>query len=338
MKVLTAFLDRRREQRTQRLYDEGRELVDSYAYEEALKVGRKLRKLRYSGAFEIEALAYSGLEQHEDAVRVLREGLALAPAAWPNWMLLGSCLSDLKRYSEASLAYDRAAACEGSDRTVLDFNRAIVAWRQKHYPEALRLLDNVLSYESEEFRLRVVSLRVQLFHDLGRNAEAEDLASRTLHAWRDAESEEGTRDIGEIAAVRTKIRRERGDDRERLRGEAIEWWRHSREDQLLWEIRELQSQYSPQAQYFRLMIEARLSPDSEMGEHAEGFHIKVDAVADTPEEALAYYGELEFLQAEFRITGTEVMHPAGDSPKGVYWLSGRVFYKEEPSPPASRAR
>lgn len=331
MNLITAFLDRRREQRTRKLYEEAHELLDGGSYEEALKFARKLRKVRYSGAFEIEALAYSALEQYDDAVRVLREGLALAPAAWPNWMLLASTLSDLKQYDEALLAYDRAQACSGSDRNVIDYNRGIVAWRQKKPQEALRLFDGVLSYPDPEFGLKVVAARVGVLHDLGRDAEAEDLGVRTLNAWVDTESEYGSEQIGATASVVTAIRRKRGDNPLKLRTEAIEWWRRTNHDELLWEIRELQNRRSPDAQYFRMAIEAVLTEETVelFGGEANAFHRKIEVIADTPEEGLEYYKELEFLDATFSVGETENLGRHPESPKGVYWLAGRILYKEE---------
>jgi tetratricopeptide (TPR) repeat protein len=326
VKLLTAFLGRRREQRTMKLYGEGREFIDSFDHERALKIGRKLRKLRYSGAFEIEALAYSGLDREEDAVRVLREGLELAPQAWPNWILLGSCLSNLHQYDEALVAYDRARACEGADLTSIDFNRAILAWRRKEFAEALRLLDTLPPAEREEFRLRVISLRVEVLHALGRDAEAEALAVATLN---EVESDEEPREIGKIAAVLTALRRKRGDGRAQLCADAIRWWRRERHSALLSEIRELHSARSPAAQYFRLVIGGVISESSPLREDADGFFVKVDAVADSPEEALAYYRELEDVEAAFSIDESEVIQPAPNDPKGVCWMSGRVFHERE---------
>jgi len=165
-----SFFTRRRQRRAERLYNEGHKALDAHDFENALTIGRKLRKVRYSGAYEIEGLAYIGLDRHEDAVRVLREGLALAPAAWPNWLLLGSCLSDLERYSEALNAYDRAYACDGADigsiackvgelrlargEDVLAF--AIDSWRRTRHAPLLALIREARPLRSDRahyFRL-----------------------------------------------------------------------------------------------------------------------------------------------------------------------------------------
>ena len=326
MNILTFFRDRSH-QRALKLYDEARELVDNGIYEEALKIGRKLRKLRYSGAFEIEGLAYSGLDRNEDAVRVLREGLAIEPSVWLNWLLLGSCLSNLGKFEEALLAYDRAQACPYADRSVIELNRAIVASRRQDYATALRHLDNIGGHESAGMRLTAIECRVTALHALGRDAESEDLGARTLNEWRDSNSDDGQRWVGEIAFVVGDIRRVRGEDRDRLLGDAIAWWRATHHDTLLWLIRELQGRRSPDSQYFRLMLHGRFSSE----DAARGFFTTADVVADSVEEALALLLEIDPFETDAEVTIKEAtaVEPRPNDTKGVYWQAGRVYYKKE---------
>lgn len=113
-----------------RLDTRARELIDAGLFDEALAIVRKLRAMGHAAAYEIEARAWSGLEKHEDAVRVLREGLAITPGDWRNWLLLGACLNQLGRFDDAARAYDRAEECEGCDREVVAVNREILElWR-----------------------------------------------------------------------------------------------------------------------------------------------------------------------------------------------------------------
>lgn len=329
MDVLS-FFDFRGRRRAKKLYAEARELVDDGLYEDALAIARKLRKLRYSGAYEIEGLAYSKLDRNEDAVRVLREGLAVAPGVWLNWMLLGSCLSNLGRYDEALLAYDRAAACEHAEPSAIALNRAIVAGRQGDHEAALRHLDGVYEYEDATMRLRTIGTRIEALHRLGREAEAEGLASRTLNEWRDTNATEGTVDIGEIALILAAIRRKRGEDPERLRREAIEWWRATGHEPLLWLIRDLRPLRSPDGQYFRLVLQGKIAPGTVLARDAEGFFMSADVVADSPEEALALYVEVAGPEEGVELTVSEAnaIEPRPDEPKGVYGARGRVYYKE----------
>lgn len=328
---LLSLFDFRGRRRAGKLYDEARELVDDGAYEDALAIARKLRKLRYSGAYEIEGLAYSRLGRNEDAVRVLREGLALAPAVWLNWLLLGSCLSNLGRFDEALLAYDRAHACEDADRDAVALNRAIVCSRAGDHPAALRHLDSLTGYEDQAMRFRAVGTRVDALHKLGRTAEAEDLGLRTQREWLDREETAGTVDIGEIALVLGEIGLARGDDPKALRETAIAWWRRTEHERLLWLIRELQPTRSPAAQYFRLLLHGAIAPGSALAELGQGFFTPAHVVADSPEEAFALYLDLVEPEPGVELTVKEAnpVEPRPDGIKGVYMAAaGRAVYEE----------
>jgi tetratricopeptide (TPR) repeat protein len=326
---ILSFFDFRGRRRAKKLYAEARELVENGSYEEALAIAQKLRELRYSGAYEIEGLAYAKRGNNEEAVRVLREGLELAPGVWLNWMLLGSCLSNLGRYDEALLAYDRAAACEHAEPPVIALNRAIVAGRQGDYEAALRQLDTVHEYESVTMRLRATGTRIDTLHHLGREAEAEDLASRTLHEWRDSNATEGKVDIGEIAILLGQMRLERGENPERLRREANDWWRLTRHEPLLWLIRDLRPLSSPDGQYFRLVLQGKFTPERAAELDAQGFFASVDVVAGSVEEALALYLELEGAEEGLEVTveEAEALEPRPGGRIGVYGAQGRVYYK-----------
>lgn len=317
--------------RATKLYSEARELIDELRdYDGALEIAPKLRKLRHSGAFEIEGLVYSALDRNEDAVRVLREGLALAPSAWPNWMLLGSCLSNLERYDEALLAYDRAQACPGADRSAIELNRAIVETRRGDFEAALRRLDAIHSHADEGNRLRALAVRVDTLHDLGRDAEAVAAGLRTLNAWRDSNSTEGLRDIGAIALTVGKIRLGEGENRLALRLETIAWWTATRHEPLLWFIRELHALRSPDAKYYRLDLHGTISPESELHAQAQGFYTSADVVADSAEEALAFYMELVApeLDADLIVEKADALETRPHDVKGVYWVAGLVYYNE----------
>lgn len=329
MNVLSFFRDRGRK-RAAALYDQGRALIEEEEFEAALAIGRKLRKLRFSGAYEIEGLAYSGLDRDDDAVRVLREGLAIEPSVWVNWLLLGSCLSRLGNYDEALLAYDRAQASPQSDRDMVELNRAIVGIRREDYAFALRHLDAIHSYENAPARLRAIGCRVRALQGLGRVAQAEDLGLRTLREWRDTNDGEGKSDIAEIALVLGEIRLGRGDDREAVLAHAIEWWRATRQERLLWLVREAQPLRSPESHYFRLLLHGTISPGSDVDVDAQGFYSSADVVADSPEEALAFVLQLDPPERGVEVTVHEAnaLEPRPNGPKGVYAApGGRTYYR-----------
>jgi hypothetical protein len=171
-----------------------------------------------------------------------------------------------------------------------------------------------LQYDSREMELRAISQRVNALHNLGRNDEAEDLGIRTLNVWRDANEEEGSGDIASIANIVAIIRLARGDDRAQLLAFAIDWRKRTRDKKLLWTIREIRAERSTEAKHYTLRL------------HAPGVYVGVDAVADSPEEALAFARELE--PEDLAINHVKTIGPKPDEPKGIYFVSGRVYYEE----------
>jgi len=306
--------------RAKQLYAAARDLIDEGRFEDALAIARKLRKLSYSGAYEIEGMAYAGLDRHEDAVRVIREGLQYAPNVWLNWHLLGNCLSDLGRFDEAMTAFDRAAACSGADISYVNLNRAVAAVRAGDHASALTWLDGV---HSESLRAATISTRISALRGMGRSDEALDLAMRTLREWTDTGRAADEGPMGAIAASAAGIRRENGESPLLIRNFAIDYWRATRNVQLLWLIRDVMPQVSTVAKYFRILIHVQTSDTT-------GYYTAADVVADDQDEAMRFVREIEDLDGTDDVNMDEVTDlGTSPDPKGVYALRGRTYYRED---------
>ena len=59
----------------QKLYEEGWDLLEDGNLEQAMKIGKRLERLRWSGAFELQAAIYEAENNLEEAVSVLRRGI-----------------------------------------------------------------------------------------------------------------------------------------------------------------------------------------------------------------------------------------------------------------------
>jgi hypothetical protein len=123
-----------------------------------------------------------------------------------------------------------------------------------------------------------------------------------------------------------QIRLERGDEREAVRRFAIEWFRATRHSRLLWLVRELNPPLTADSRYFWLTLHGRI-PQPYDG--PQGFWIRVDAVADSTEEALAFLNELmpPDPAKEYEIDKVR-SEPYAEGPKGIYLLPGRSYYRE----------
>lgn len=322
MKVLS-FLGFRSKRRAEKLYETAYRLIEEGEYEAALKIARKLRKLHYSGAFEIEGRAYSDLRQYDDAVRVLREGVERAPAVWLNWLLLGSNLSNAGQYAEAMAAYDRAEQCERADIDLIHLNRAVVALRSEDYEAVLRHLDAVQDLRAPDQWYGVSAYRVRALHELGRDNEAMKLGERALQDWLDhGVFDVRPDDIGQIALIVGEIAMVRGEDRTTLLESAREWWRVTRHEALLSLIRELsETPTSPDSRYLRLVVAGQ-------EDARRGFLVAIEVIADSAEEGLALWSELE-TGYTFTLEETKVIEPRPNAVKGVYFVSNRIEYDGE---------
>jgi tetratricopeptide (TPR) repeat protein len=130
MRWLKQLFDRRSlQERADELMERGLAYVEADRTSEALAVADELYSLRYSGGFEIEALALARKGSKEDAVAVLRKGLQIAPQSWLTGNLLGNYLSDLGRFDEAFAAYENALRIPAADRTVVEANYTLALQR-----------------------------------------------------------------------------------------------------------------------------------------------------------------------------------------------------------------
>jgi tetratricopeptide (TPR) repeat protein len=157
------------------LMRKGFSLLREHHYEDALKVGRELKKLRHSSAFEILALAYLHSNMLTRAVAVLEQGVQKADRVWILWELLGNCYSDSGRYEKAEKAYIQALAREGCDAGVVHLNRAIAFERRGKFPEAKTALRHVKSPRLVP-RAEACGIRASL--GLGNSRSAQQLANR----------------------------------------------------------------------------------------------------------------------------------------------------------------
>jgi tetratricopeptide (TPR) repeat protein len=311
----------------QQLMDEAFKCLERFDSGAAEKLGKQLLEMRYSGGFEILALAYEQRGELEQALAVLDQAVAVVPKVWSLWQLLGNMRSDLGDYVGAYEAYDSAAQCPDANVNSVMFNKAVVLHREKRYEECLAILGGL---SVDHNRLRAQVLRLTVLNDLERYDDALALSREIEAALKSFDSsandfnyQNATLEVGMARALRGS-----GEDDDKVLPHlfrAVEIDRtHARALKLIREIRNVQPEESL---LLRLVISGKwFEPVDDSGKVPQ-FLSTAEVVADNENEALRYAAEFEapavrqtLLLDEF----TKVAQVEREL-KGVYRLSGRIF-------------
>jgi tetratricopeptide (TPR) repeat protein len=308
------------------LIGQAEEALEEGDTETALRVGKQLIEARHTFGFEAVARAHHADGDDEQAFATLEQGVKEAPHVWTLWHLLGNYASDAEDYPRAFECYERALACDRVEADVVHLNYAADLHNAGRDDEVLARLALV---KDPEYTTPVAVVAADALNALGRHQQALDGARQAIAA---APNDAENADLARLYCAIAEALRQR-DDRE---GALAACWKaiaydHDSERAMAL-IREVEAQYSGKARYFRLLIQGR-GPNPEEGDAADqGFLMKCDVVADTPEEALRLIARFEpaEMRASLTIEETESVRSAeADQPKGVYWFSGRAFYQED---------
>lgn len=308
-----------------RLMARGFELLEALDFDRAVKVGNQLLSRRHTSGFEILALAHSGLGDTERAVKILEDGVEKGPTVWVLWQLLGNYRSDLGRYAEAHVAYEKALECPQANKSSVHLNMAIALSRQGRSSDAMIQLQLV---EDKAIQTRVESQRLQILNDQGKYDEAIRHGEQVL-ALLESEEDDEVRSGIETSLGEAYWRGQGNGDR------ALELaWQslaHSRGSQnALWLIRQVEGQVSQAAVYYRILVEGDWPEMNEDGSE-RGFFIMYDVVADSVEEAMTYVRRCESddIGPSLRANECEVLGPRPTDPKGVYQHQGYHLFPRE---------
>jgi len=340
-----------KEETAERLMDEGYRALDDHDTKRAIKIGRRLQKMRHSSAFEILALAYAAQNKPKKAINILEEGVRKAPSVWLLWHLLGNYYSDRvlndglrkapsirnlwgllgnhpsdqQSYEKSHACYQKALACPGVDESSVYLNSSIALYREEKHEEALRQIEKVTS---DELRLHAAAVKMELLNDLERFREARELGEQAVA--QEPGNAEGERQLADIHAQLGFALLKDGEDRE----EALRCaWRAIRlykaQETAMWLIREISSATSPTARWMSVLVNGRWHELVEDEEEPPGFISPYEVVADSPEEALDFIRpfEPEEVRGTLTVEECEVLEESPDLPKGVYVsYASHIFY------------
>lgn len=303
----------------------GFDLLEDLDFEGAVKVGEKLRGKRHSSAFEILALAHNGLGNIELAIEILEDGTRKAPTVWVLWQLLGNYRSDLERYAEAHEAYKLALECPDADDSSIHLNQATALTREERFDQAIKVLSLI---DDNELLHRAESLLLEIYNRQGKYEEVIDRGER-LMSQLTAEAHDDVRST--VQAIVGQAYWQGRKEKEHALTLAWESLKHSHaSDGALWLIRGVESQFSRNAKYYRLLVEGIWHEQDEDGREL-GFFITYDVVADDTSEAMAYIRrfESECVGESLKIREFEAIEERPTEPKGVYSYTGHHVFPLE---------
>lgn len=302
--------------------------LDAHDIDGALKLGRRLKKLRHSSAFEVLAAAHAARGKLDEAIAVLEEGVAVVPSVWVLWQLLGNFYSDRERFADSLRCYRRALECPNVNAEAIHLNASIALGRDGRYDEALAEVEQV---KTPEMVPHAGPQRMYLLNRVERFAECVTLGEHLLSSGR------WTGDLDEpLAAVHAELSAAlwaSKHDRDavlRHAWKAIEL--HKRQRTAARVIRDVGNARSPLSRHLTVTVRGRWSQPFEGETEPPGFLAIYEVVAETAEEALAFIRpfEPEGVRDTLVVDACTEREAEPDQPKGVCEArGGHLFFPWE---------
>jgi Flp pilus assembly protein TadD len=315
-------------ERTSQLMQQAFSLIEEKKFKEAKKIGKELKRLRHSSAFEILALVYLRQEKMPEAVAVLEEGTSKAGRVWLLWELLGNCYSDLGRFRDAENAYQRALQQESCDPSVVHLNRAIAFERNGRIDDANAAMRQV---KSSELEARANAVRIRLALAGGKIRTAQRIALKIARSGRNPEGMYDKENKSAIMLSCALAFRETPEGRKRalrFAYRAVDFSPANTEALAL--IRELRGSKSRLPRLHRLLIHGDWSSPLTASELPLSFYRSIQVVAPTDATAFEYVNK--FFPTSVRKTLKIEEHTSTNTSDlvldGVYYLSGYAFYEK----------
>jgi len=304
------------------LKEQAYEYLDAYDTKKAVKIGKKLKRLRHSSAYEILALAHQMDGNTGKAIKVLEKGTKLAPGVWLLWQLLGNLFSDEKRFAEAQSCYGSALSCEGVNLSSVHYNSALALTRAAKFKLALGKLDEVTD---PRFRLKAAALRIDSL------LEAREFGKDYASIDMDFEDTEEINDMSSLNASLAKAYWRLGENRP-ARAYTLESIRLDKhQEEARWLLREIDGKKSQESKHFHIIIEGEWHSPLDGDSECPGFYTSYDVIAENQRQAFEYLRvfEPEEIRSSLKIDEAKAIEDRPGEPQGVYSTCGYAFYCEE---------
>lgn len=318
--------------KAEKLMNQGFDYLDEYEYDKAIKIGKKLKKMRHSSAFEIMALAYKEKDQSKKSIKILEEGVSLAPKVWRLWQLLGNYYSDDKQYLDSQKCYESALSCPNVNKSSVYSNSSLAYFREGKFNEASKQHDKI-NYKGpdEVFNLRSQSQKIDILIKLNKYEEAVKLGQTLIKKEWPEEKEDILHELSYTYASLSEGLWKLKKEKEALNSawKAIEL--NKAHDKAAWMIREIEGKISDNAKHFNVMIEGIWPTPFEGETDCPGFFTTYDVIAETEEEAVILIKRFEPKEVRdtIKVEEIKIIEDRPNDPIGVYETSGYSFFPRD---------
>jgi len=331
--MLNLFTKKKKVKDISILMSKGFDAVENCEIKKAIKIGKKLKKLRHSSAFEILAMAYHSDNKLQKAIKTLQEGVKCAPNVGILWQLLGNYQSENFNFDEAQIYYQKALSCSDYPADSIKYNSALAYLNSKEYEKAANecdLIDLNKLQKDENYKLFVLStaLKIEILNCQKHFGEANEISKSILEKNWDTDILHEEIAYFYASHAETLINIEKSNDAITFLWKSIELDKNQKKAQ--WLIREIENRYSENSKYFRILIEGTWSAPFEGEKSVPGFFTSYDVVADSLEDALNYIKKFEpaEISNSLKISKFEEFENDPENPQGVYKSNGYAFFKQ----------
>jgi tetratricopeptide (TPR) repeat protein len=312
---------RSKEEDAQRLHGEALEKLAEGDLDGARAIALELKAMRWSGAFEILALAARQAGDLEGAVASLDEGAIAAPTSWALHQLRGNLLDALGRHDDALRAFDVALACPEPWVSSIRYNRSVTRLAAGDPGGALEDATHVFEDPSSPpFGVDAVRVAADALAQLRREDDAVSLVRTAI-----GESAGNEQARGPLHALLARALSRAGRPLEEVRAAcavAVESGAGSAE---------LAGWLEPPAADERPLRTIKLVAEGDLttGPKRQPFLRVLVVACASPEEALDWARAIEpsAVRASMRIEKADD-EGAADGPRGIRHATARIFFDE----------
>ncbi len=307
------------------LIKEAYELIDSYDYKGALRIGRKLKRLRHTSAFEIMALAYAENGKLKKAIKVLEKGVNIAPDLWILWQMLGNYRSDNGDFQGASEAYDKGLQTPNPDKDSLHLNIAVAHGRQELHDQAEQALLKIPQNAASDIRTRADAQLSVLFNKRGEHDHACQIALASLKANQEIEPQVASMLEAEVARANFSLDKKPQATEHILK--AVQLNRSNTTAMVL--LREIDTVNSSDVRLRRIMVEGRRS-DPYSDNKTVGFFTSYIVAANSQDDAMEFIKRFESEENHdtLRVEENVELDSCAGEYAGIYSTSGYIYFDE----------